>query len=228
MQKTGLKPKSAIRKIVDKPFQFLRLFVFSIAMSVITLYVFLNSFALLFNVSIPYVVAVNYAQSSTILDNLALGKSISETGDQYKALGKERRFTVMRIPKLNIRMDIVQAVKTDGGWMYRPNSGHYFFLNQDNTSVPQFLVVYGMKSWRSINNPSDIQVGDNLYLQKDDQSNSLFRIVEKKLIPSNSNYVPSQSDTLGLVFLIDDTESKSTYVFKANYIDISNISNLAN
>lgn len=181
----------------------------------LTAYIFLSSYELVFNRPIPLLNSVGTMQSTTIINDLIKNKLYYDYSPGFEVLDKNAVFQDMRIPRLDITLNLVSAIKNNGQWIYRGNSGQYFFLSDRKTSNPNYIVIYANQNWRSIVAPQDIIVGDNLFLENNTQTTSLFRITDKRVLPYGTDYIPSDEGQVNLVLDVEDTSQHVEYVFEA-------------
>lgn len=184
----------------------------------ITAYIFMSSYAILANKPLPYIDSVGFMHSTTILDNLVSTRSYFNSSPGTDVLQKNALFQEMRIPRTNVRLNLLPALKNDQAWVYRANSGHYFFLAPNDQAKADYLIVYVNSNWRSIIHPEDIIVGDNVFFKDNNDNSALFRITGKKVLEYGQQYVPTKADKMNLVLIVEKTSDQVEYVFQGENI----------
>jgi hypothetical protein len=211
------------KKIFRQPWQFLKLGLLTLIVTVVTVYVCLSALVLITKQPLPFVESVQAFPAENTIQKLLQNKYLNPQGSSYDALGNNRTFTVLKLPRLNLRLDLLPFI-TDrqGDYLNRLNSGHYFFISDTATGKPNDLVIYLTQNWRSILYPDQLQEGDNIFLQKDDGSTVMFKIIDKKQLDFNGDYLPQQTNNLGLILIVSDPANHTNYFFRGEYVDVNN------
>jgi hypothetical protein len=184
---------------------------------ILTFYAFINSYAVLTNTNIPRVNAVQKLADEIVIRELLTNRYVHE--QSADEVGRERKLTVMKIPRLNTRIDMLKIIEKDDTYLLRPNSSHYMFIGDDSYQNPEYLIVYMDANWRTIPIPLDVAVGDNIFLQKDNNEEAMFRIRNVRILDFGKEYIPTVSDKLQLILVIQDRNNKINYIFEGEYID---------
>lgn len=206
------KPKVSIPQVV-------KFFLLSSFVAAFTGFLFVNSYEILTYTDIPMVNAIEKLPDEHIVKDMLTGSYIHNEGADE--LGRDRRLTVLKIPKIDSRIDLLTKIERNGDWLIRPNSGHYIFAGKDPNNSPEFLIIYLDSNWRTILNPLDLAIGDNLYIQKDNRQDDMFRIKSMDIVKFGDNYIPTESDKLQMILVVQDSSSKVNYIFQSEYINRS-------
>jgi hypothetical protein len=217
----GIRRYSVLKKILKKPLQFVKLASLSVAVLALTLLILLNTYSLIANYPLPIFTSVNAYPAQEAMTLLTDNRYFNPNGATYDGLGRNRTFTTLKLPKQNVRVDLLPLILKDEGFLSRINSGHYLFTSETEGSKADQLLIYLAKSWRTINYPEDIVEGDFIYLQKDDGSNAIFKVKENTRRSLDQSYLPQATKNLSLILLIADEAKGVTYFIQAEYIDIS-------
>ncbi len=184
--------------------------------AVLTLFVILNSWEVLSNIDIPYINSVKKLELQKPINSI-IGFS-NDSGnrkvfsDDTPSIGD---LDYLFIPSTGDRVFIGRERLIDNQWSYRPNNIHYHILNYDDKGLEGDYLMYTTKSWRTIPNPEQIQVGDSINLFSTIGRSYDFVIFERKILSYDDLVVPEASEKRQLIILIEDSENDIYYSFLA-------------
>lgn len=117
------------------------------------------------------------------------------------------------IPALGVDLNLEEGRAIDGEWYARPSLGHYVGLNKDDHGVTVDYLIYASVGWRTMPQPGHMEPGMDAKLFHDGFAESLFRVTERKVLSSESELIPSKSESRQLVLVLDDPARDTYYAF---------------
>lgn len=204
---------------------FNRLFGFLFTLSILstcivfTGYVYANSYEVLFNKDLTYSSAIEEFHAVNLLQGIRLesrGVEINLSGNVVGDYGKPE---VINFSSLNKRISMIPAIVTDSQWMTRSNNGHFFVTYKENKDL-ESIVVYMRKSWRTIETPENLAVGQNIFIDTNKDWRYMFRIEDVVALDMESKYVISDKDVTQLVVLIEAPEESLVYLIRGSYVTV--------
>ncbi len=188
----------------------------------LTLFIFANSFELAFNYDIPFVGAI----SSIHLEGIETGVHDQQALGQSRTQEREGGFGApfaIKLPIQKVRLPLVLGVLTPQGWLARANAGHYFITTPSKNNNLGTLVVYVAKSWRTIPDPQDLRVGDNMFVDTNRDWRYMYRIETIDVFPFGKEYVIEDTLTSKMVMVIEDASQHVHYIVSASIVSVQNI-----
>lgn len=210
------------KKIVKRFLLGIKLSLIGLVFGSMSVFVFSNSFEVLFSYDIPYVHALETMRSKNVLLSIVDEENpdlFSYSGEKVGNFGSP---LTLKIPSFSIRLPLIRASFVRDNWLYKTNNGHYIIKNNSKNGNIGDLVVYTQKSWRTVEYPEDIKIGDNIFIDTDSEWRYMFRISDKSVIETQDSYVYSESPLNTLVLIVEDTESDAAYVYQGKFVSLQN------
>jgi hypothetical protein len=174
-----------------------------------TVFVFLNTYEVVFNKDIPGGVSVQKDAEQSVLNDIVHGFAAKEAANAgtYSNLGQLQYF---EIPDLHMRVTLEEARKINGQWYRRPSLAEYAGLNKDSSNVTIDYLIYTSQSWRTVPDALQIETGMQVRLfYKGGVSD--FKVAEKKVLPQDSALLVGKAQGRQIVLVVENPANK-TYV----------------
>lgn len=181
----------------------------------LTSFILINTYEVVFNKDIPFANAIAPLRSQRIINNTI--SYFENGGDKmYSApTGSLGEPDYLYIPSTDSRVFVARERKIDGEWYYRPNNFHYISLNQDESGVTGDLLLYTTKGFRTIPQPSGVEIGDEIAVTNQRGKTTSFAVTDVQVLPLDETYIVPDSDVRQLVIIVDDPEKEIFYLFVA-------------
>lgn len=191
-----------------------------------TMFIFLSSYETVFGKDISRIRTVERVSINSLITSF-----FAEKKESAPVISVEKEYmgnfgipSFLKIPKFNIRLQLTGAMRDgNGNWLSRLNSGHYMFLGKNKGGNIGDIVLYTRKSWRTVNEPQNLKIGDNIFLDTFDDWRYMFRINEARVLSWNEKSVVSESKVPTLILIVEDASNRVHYLYKADFISIQNI-----
>lgn len=180
--------------------------------AVITLYLFLNSYEVMFNTDIPHVKALAPVSDQQIIDQLAQNQAVDV--DTIKQVHNPR---VLRIKNPSAKLELLPAIQQSTQRLMRTNKGHYIVLQEHPESGIGNTVIYLAKGWRTIPHPELIQENSRLFLETDHYVN-MYKVIEVSRNPFGEYYLVDPLEKPYLLLVIQDQPQQVNYLIKAIFV----------
>lgn len=179
-----------------------------------TTFVFLNTYEVVANKDIAFAVSLHRLAAQNVMNNLVREFAVKPGADQpdttYSKLDNIQYF---EIPALSIRVSTEEGRKVNGKWYQRPGMAHYVGLNKDSRGVTVDYLVYTVKSWRTIPDPTQIEPGMEVEFFHKGGATSSFHVVEQKKLPLDRSFVVDKTEDRQILLLIDDPHDSAYFGF---------------
>ncbi|HXH26604.1 MAG TPA: hypothetical protein VNG90_01785 [Candidatus Acidoferrum sp.] len=189
----------------------------------LTVYLFASSYETIFNVDLPIVDAVTTVQLQPFNRVLEGFRLTSQTD-----VGNFGVPQMLKLPNYGIRMVLAPAIvadqANDNKFLARANTGHYALTSAVNNGDIGNMVIYYRKSWRTDDNPGQMQVGDNLFVDTDRGWRYFFRINSTKIVSGSDTYISQTDATTQLIVVAQDSKTGLLYVSQASLVNVQNVS----
>lgn len=187
-----------------------------------SIFVFSNSFEVLFSYDIPYVHALETMHSKNVLLSIVDKENPDSFTYSGEKMGNFGSPLTLKVPSFSIRLPLIRASFVRDSWLYKTNNGHYIIKNNSKNGNIGDLVVYTQKSWRTVEYPENLKIGDNIFIDTDSGWRYMFRISDKSVIGTQEGYVYSESSLNTLVLVVEDAKNDTAYVFQGNFVSLQN------
>jgi hypothetical protein len=177
----------------------------------LTGYVFLNTYEVLFNKDIPIASSIKKVAAQGVINEAAQdfsAKADSDEADSDPALTGLDHF---EIPAIKAKVKIEESRKVNGQWYERPSAAHYIGLNKNQFGVTVDYLLYTSKSWRTIPSPDQIETGMEVKVYYGHGAVSSFSVAEKKLLPIDHSLLVSKSEGRQMLLVIEDPANSVYY-----------------
>jgi len=204
-------------------FSFLKLGTLGLIFGWVTVFVFLNSAEIIFNMDMPFVHALDSIRSTETLRSV-VGDTVSDTGPVgLEKIGNFGIPNALKIPVIGSRLSLNKAIFSDGRWLSRSGNGHYMIIGNADGGTIGNVVVYTRSNWRTISEQARLKIGDNIFLDTDSDWRYMFRIVNRSVLRFGQPYVKSDVPNGSMIFVVEDEQAQSVFVFECAYVSIQNI-----
>lgn len=176
-------------------------------------FTFLNTYEVVFNQDIAFANSLRNFEAQHQL------RTITEQFDLKPEAGRENsnapynKLQYIQIPSLASNLYLEEERVIDGDWYQRPSLAHYIGLNKDAQGITVDYLIYTDTSWQTIPNPNQIEPGMDVKLFHDGFAMSLFRVAEKKVLPFETAFVASKSDSRQIILIIEDADKDVYYAY---------------
>lgn len=211
-----------IKKVIKRAVTVVRIVSAGLAFAALTVFVFLNSFEVLFNKDISFIHALDTLHAQKMINDIVgevNGNLFQLTSEKLGNFGSPQ---TLKIPSINSKLNLVKAIHVDGNWLYRANNGHYIVTSASKNGNVGDVVIYANTSWRTILAPGDIKIGDNLFLDTDSGWRYMFRITNKSTLHFDDAYVKREMPVNSLTLLVEDERNNVVYLFQGAFVNIQN------
>lgn len=191
-----------------------------------TMFIFLSSYETVFSKDISRIHTVEKVSINSLITSFFAEKkeNTSVVSIEREYIGNFGIPAFLKIPKFNTRLQLAGAMRDkNGNWLSRLNSGHYMFLSKNKGGNIGDIALYTRKSWRTVNEPQNLKIGDNIFLDTFDDWRYMFRINEARVLSWDEKSIVSESKVPILVLIIEDAPNRVHYFYKADFINIQNI-----
>lgn len=177
-----------------------------------TTFMVFNTVEIIFEYDIPYIDAIKTIRAESALPGLDIHSVESPAQIQGLPL-------LVRLPLHGIRLEVIQGSITPNGWLARTNKAHFLVAQVDEQEA---LILYAQKDWRTVSDPNIIAIDDNLYIDTAEWR-YLYRVTQSYTISTQSSYVLPRNEFPQLLFIIEDTDTNTLYLFQCEYLDVQPI-----
>ncbi len=172
-----------------------------------TVFVFLNTYEVVFNRDIPGGISVQRAAAQEPIDDIIRGFASKEAADAgtFSDFGQLQYF---EIPDLHMRVTLEEARRINGQWYRRPSLAEYVGLNKDNSNVTIDYLLYTSQSWRTVPDASQIETGMQVRVfHKGGVSD--FKVAEKKVLPLTSSLLVGKTEGRQMLLVVENPANKT-------------------
>lgn len=190
------------------------IFVFSLITFIFTIVIFTNSIEILFEIDIPYAYSLNKFEGSSYLSNSEYSKSeVNLKNSLIQTYGDPK---IIKFPSINKRLEILKPVYNKKVFLVRTNKVHHLLDNKGN------IVIYLHKSWQTVEDITDISVGENIYLDSDKGWRYVYRIEEINTLAIENKVILPDTEEPQLLVIIEDSENNLSQLIRAKYLTVIN------
>lgn len=178
-----------------------------------TAFVFLNTYEVVFNQDIPVANSVRRYETQEQINAVVKQFDLKPEAGRAKDNSAYQKLQYIQIPALASNLYLEEKRVINGQWYQRPSLGHYVGLNKDDHDVTVDYLIYTNASWQTIQHPDQIEPGMEVKLFHDGFAMSMFRVDEKKVLPSYTSFVASKSEKRQVILLIEDAGRDTYYAY---------------
>jgi hypothetical protein len=183
---------------------------------VITIYISLSSYEIVFREDIRYINAVQAFQSPWLINTL-VGTNKSPVASRQQLAADPNLPQSLNFNNISFKLDLTPAVKSKKGeWLEIANRGNYIVMDKTSNETGN-LIVYFNNDWRTIADPTTLKNGGKFYLKTDKYTN-MYKIVDTKIEDKNNIYIMTPSESSSILLVIDDKTNKVNYFIKAEFV----------
>ena len=188
-----------------------------------TLFIFANSYELAFDRPLPLPFASAVAKVDLNPLSGLLRPADALTSGAADRVGNYGIPTTLRLPTRQIKLPLAPAIVTDDVWAARSNTGHFIVVSPAKGGNLGDVLVYMRQSWRTIDQPRQITVGDNLFVDTDKGWRYMYRVSETQSLPDTAHYVLSDQKTSQIVLAVADGSAHNLTLIKADFVSVQSI-----
>lgn len=191
----------------------------------ITVFVFLNSFEIVFNRDVPFVGALEPFGSRGTIESILKKDSNNTVLSNYEKdwIGDFGIPKTLKIPVFGSRLPLSGPIFSSGEWLVRSGNGHFLIMGPGKNGNVGDVIIYSRSGWRTISSPERLSIGDNIFLETDTDWRYMFRVVNKGSLHPDQPFVKSDTDLGSLILLIDDGSRGVVFAFECVLVSVQNI-----
>lgn len=191
----------------------------------ITVFVFLNSFEILFNRDISFVDALEKFRSKDMIEGVLKKDSSEAVLSNYEKswIGDFGIPKTLKIPVFSSRLPLSKAIFLSGEWLVRSGNGHFLITGPGKNGNIGDVIIYSQSGWRTIFSPERLSIGDNIFLETDADWRYMFRVVNKGSLYPNQPFVKSDNDIGSLILFAEDESRSVVFAFECILVSVQNI-----
>lgn len=204
------------KKITKKLLYRIKVGSLMLASGVVTTYIGINCYEIVFHQDLMYVHAVESFHSPWIINDLVEPKNPTfEQTQQLIRLVHDPKS--LKFPVFSSRMEIIPAIRNGTNWLELENKGQYIALGESGESGVGNMIVYMRKDWRTIAEPEKLIKGSKFYLETKDYTNQ-YKVVELKEKPIHEEFILNDLPKSYFLMIIEDTRNEVNYFIKAVFV----------
>jgi hypothetical protein len=208
----AIKPRRKLRIT-----QFFPVFAVMFGSLLLTVFIFSQSFELLFTRDIPYTSALE-----TVSVDQYITANKRGTVDQ-KSFGSFGAPAFLKIGSQKQRLQLIPTATQDNNYIARLAAGHFELLSPNQEGNLGNVFIYMRQGWRTIDSTTIPSVNQNLFLDTNTDWRYMYRITEVLTQPSNDRMITPESTVPRLVLGIVDTANQRTTYVTAEFVTLQNI-----
>lgn len=210
-----------VKQNASKTFKLIgRSFIFGlvcIVSTLLTAYIFINSFAVIFSTDFQLSNAFSKSSISQVI-NYSINQSYKQShyynGNNF---AKNKNLSFIEIPILQRRLELTRGINKNDDWYIRGNKSNY--LLTENVNKSENLIIYLEKSWRTIPSIQVLKNGDLIYITTEDRWNYIFRIYNIAELNDGEKFVLHSKSDVNLNLVIDNSETNGYQLIQAELIN---------
>lgn len=206
-----------LNKLLKKIFYFFRITVYTLPAFLLTAFIALNSYEVIFQKDLKYINAVQTFSSSKLIDDLS-----EATNSAFSARQKTTQIVhnpqALKFPSIKQRIEIIPAQKVNNQWVEMGNKGHYISLGENSESGIGNTIIYLKRDWRTILEPNDLKENNKFYLETSKYINS-YKVIGFNVKAQNDNYVLNPLPRSYVLLVIEDPKNNVNYFVKAVFVN---------
>lgn len=187
----------------------------AVAFFLITVFILINTYEVAFTQDIPFAQSLVKMQMQQPIDtviNYYRNGGPKEFSQRPPNLGT---LDYLYIPSTNVRVYLSRERRIGNDWYQRPNNAHYLSLNTDLNGITGDYLIYTNKSWRTLPNPDDLEVGDKMSLISTRSNQEDYIVQEKFVLKYADKFIAEDSQSGQIIFLVEDSKNDTYYAYLA-------------
>ena len=183
---------------------------------IITLYILVNSYEIIFHRDLQYVHAMDTFESPEVITQIV---DINDPEVQAKQQLIRTLYNPqsLKFPDLKYKLELVPALERDDNYLIYANKGQFIGLNENSESGVGNSVVFLRRDWRTIYELDRFAEGKKFYLDAEKFTN-LYKIVDIKIKKTEERYILTELSKPYLLLIIEDPKNKVNYFIKAIFV----------
>jgi hypothetical protein len=185
----------------------------ALASCLFTVFVFLNTYEVVFNRDIVFGISIRRMTIQTVLTNVVREFEVKQqvTTTETDETSSLEGMTSFEIPALKTKVTVEEGRKLNGQWYQRPSLAHDVGLNKDAKGTTVDYLVYTRKSWRTIPDPRQVEEGMEIDFYYKGGGKSAFRVAEKKALPLNRSFIVNKTEDRQILLVVEDPDNTIYY-----------------
>jgi len=191
----------------------LKKLIFALLTFFFTLFVFLNTYEVVFNKDIIFADSIRKVAAQVTINSAIKDFATKNLTDEINASASLDTMDHLEVPALNVRLHIEESRKIDGQWYERPGTMHYVGLNKNQHDATIDYLLYGTQSWRTVTEPNRLEKGMAVDVYDGSNAASSFVITDKKTLPIGQSLLVNKSEVRQIVLVIENPKENIYYGF---------------
>lgn len=183
---------------------------FSLAL---TVFIFLNSYEVVFNDDLPYISAMKTVNLSSIEASYPLAEKITTPTFDTELFGVP---ISLKVSGGKAKVSLIPGISSHGKWLARSNTGQVtsFTLNNFNDN----LFIYMREDVRTIQSVRTVRPGDNVQMDTTEGFRYLFRVSDVQTIDVSLPFVLQETQKPQIFIVIQDKDQTRNQVITGNFV----------
>ncbi len=179
----------------------------------LTVFIFLNSYEVVFNKDLPYISAVRSVNLESIDRDYPLAHQIDAPTFDTKQFGTP---ISLKVSGGKAKVSLVPAIFNNGKWLARSNTGQVtsFTVNKFSDN----LFVYMREDVRTIQSVRTMRPGDNMQMDTTTGFRYIFRVSDVQTIDVSSPFILQDTQKPQIFIVIQDNNQTRNQVISANFV----------
>jgi hypothetical protein len=195
-----------------------KLFIIGLVCLAATVYIYLNSFELLFNKDVAFATSIQPFRSENVINQIT--KYPINEADAVGDYGTPEYF---KLGNKGVRFEIIPYIKNSKHFLVRENTLHAVYMSSSKNGHMGDVIFYASKNWRTIDSPEQMSVDDNFFIDTKRDWRYMYRISDTQIVKYGDTYTPSDTGKPRVFVIIDDSQNRQSYVVQADFVNLQNI-----
>lgn len=178
----------------------------------ITVFIFSNAFELIFNHDLPIISAIKKVDLSLVSQNNKLTDCEQSVYLNWEKYGDPIRLKITD----QARAQLVPAIKKES-FLARAYALHFLCFREDDSSQEN-LLIYGNSSIRTIDQDTNINIGDLVLIETGKKWRFVFRVDDIKKKTNGSNFIVEKKEKPATIIYLSDDSGQAKTIIKAKYL----------
>ena len=181
---------------------------------ILTLFIFLNSFEIVFNYNLPLISAVDDVQLSALEQNYALEPGKRGVTFDTNLYGEP---VSVRVSGGKAKVALAPGIHVGPTWLARSSTAHTASLIIPKSKVDN-LFIYMRQNVRTIESVKEVVPGDNIFVDTLKGFRFIFRVSDVQILNKETPYVLELTTHPQLVVLIQDKKENTNKIITGNFV----------
>ncbi|MEI6477733.1 MAG: hypothetical protein WCO52_01995 [bacterium] len=184
-----------------------------------TTFIMINGYELAFTKEVPFAIALTPVPVRDIIDRNTSPQIVKDPNSGEGNFGHP---LYLKLTPTSTRLQVVPAIYQNGHYLARQSTAQFAYLSPAKGGNIGNTLVYLREGWRTINDPSTLTVGDNVFLDTDRDWRYMFRISNTQLLPATTSFILPDTTTPDLLLAITSSDNKSIQYVTATFVNLQN------